>query len=145
LDKSLHSILYVDDEEDIREVVALSLQLDSGLDVAIAASGADALRYLETRIPDLVVLDLSMPGLNGIEAARLIHEQFPEMDMIILSMHEPYEVMDQLAGSGVRACVLKTDLEDLVVAIRGIQKLRTSSTTVVVPSKSRNGDKAHVR
>ena len=65
MDKSLHSILYVDDEEDIREVVALSLQLDSGLDVAIAASGADALRYLETRIPDLVVLDVMMPGLDG--------------------------------------------------------------------------------
>ncbi len=46
-------------------VVALSLRLDSGLDVAIAASGADALRYLEKRIPDLVVLDVMMPGLDG--------------------------------------------------------------------------------
>jgi two-component system, OmpR family, response regulator len=65
MSKALHNILYVDDEEDIREVVDLSLQLDSGLDVAICPSGRAALRYLESCIPDLVVLDVMMPELDG--------------------------------------------------------------------------------
>ncbi len=65
MSKVLHSVLYVDDEEDIREVVALSLQLDSGLAVAIRGSGVEALAYLESQIPDLVVLDVMMPNLDG--------------------------------------------------------------------------------
>jgi two-component system, OmpR family, response regulator len=65
LDKTLHSILYVDDEEDIRAVVELSLQLDSSLDVVTCGSGVAALAYLEMHIPDLVVLDVMMPGLDG--------------------------------------------------------------------------------
>ena len=137
-------ILLADDHAIVRRHVRNMLLAQKGWEVcAEAATGREAVALAAKELPDLVVLDLSMPGLNGIEAAKLIHEQFPEMDMIILSMHEPYEVMDQLAGSGVRACVLKTDLEDLVVAIRGMQKFRTS-TTVVAPSKSRNGGKAHV-
>jgi len=139
-------ILLADDHAIVRRHVRNILLAQTGWEVcAEAATGREAVAMTAKEHPDLVVLDLSMPGLNGIEAARLIHEQFPEMDMIVLSMHEPYEVMDQLAGSGVRACVLKTDLEDLVVAIRGIQKLRTSSTTAVGPSNSRNGGKVHVR
>ena len=137
-------ILLADDHAIVRRHVRNILLAQTGWEVcAEAATGREGVTMTAKEHPDLVVLDLSMPGLNGIEAARLIHEQFPEMDMIILSMHEPYEVMDQLAGSGVLACVLKTDLEDLVVAIRGIQKFRTSPT-VIAPSKSRSGGKAHV-
>lgn len=65
MNRSLHSILYVDDEADIREIVQLSLQLDTGLAVTTCASGSEALAHLETHLPDLVVLDVMMPGLDG--------------------------------------------------------------------------------
>jgi two-component system response regulator DegU len=97
-------ILLADDHAIVRRHVRNILLAQTGWEVcAEAATGREAVTMTAKEHPDLVVLDLSMPGLNGIEAARLIHEQFPEMDMIVLSMHEPYEVMDQLAGSGVRA------------------------------------------
>jgi DNA-binding NarL/FixJ family response regulator len=92
---------------------------------AEATNGREAVAMTAAKRPDVVVLDISMPGLNGLEAARLIHEQCPETEMVVLSLHEPDEVMSQLAGTGVRAYVLKSDLQDLVVAIRGIQQPQT--------------------
>jgi CheY-like chemotaxis protein len=65
MSQSLRSILYVDDEDDIREIVQLSLQLDSDLELVTCASGGVALAYVETWIPDVVVLDVMMPGLDG--------------------------------------------------------------------------------
>ena len=130
-------ILLADDHAIVRRHVRNMLQAQEGWEVcAEATTGREAVAMTQSEHPDLVVLDLSMPVLNGMEAARLIHEQFPEMDMVVLSMHEPYEVMDQLAGFGVRACVPKTDLEDLVIAIRAIKKFSR------VPA--RPSGKAHV-
>jgi DNA-binding NarL/FixJ family response regulator len=142
-------ILLADDHAIVRRHVRNILLAQKGWEVcAEAATGREAVALTAKEKPDLVVLDLSMPGLNGMEAARLIHEQFPETEMIVLSMYEPDEVMAQLAGSGVRACVLKTDLEDLVVAIRGVEKsARSSSSTNAAsetPQKSRTVSKTHV-
>ena len=63
--RPLRSVLYVDDEPDIREVVELSLGLGSGLKVATCASGEHALQRLSTWRPDLILLDVMMPGLDG--------------------------------------------------------------------------------
>jgi DNA-binding NarL/FixJ family response regulator len=72
--------------------------------------------------PDVVVLDVSMPELNGLQAAALIHEEFPSIDIIILTMHEPAELMDHVALPGVRVCLQKTDLQLLVDAIREVSQ-----------------------
>lgn len=61
----LKSVLYVDDEPDIREVVEMSLHLVSGIDVRTCGSGTAALELLPTFKPDLVLLDVMMPGLDG--------------------------------------------------------------------------------
>lgn len=58
-------VLYVDDEDDIREIAVFSLELDSGLDVKSCGSGPEALRILEQWLPDLILLDVMMPGMDG--------------------------------------------------------------------------------
>ena len=62
---ALRSLLYVDDDDDIREIVALSLGLDGTLNVVTSASGEEALTVMRAQPPDLVVLDVMMPGMDG--------------------------------------------------------------------------------
>ena len=65
-------ILYVDDEDDIREVALLSLELDAGLEVTVCASGQEALDFAPLLVPDLILLDVMMPRMDGMETlARL--------------------------------------------------------------------------
>src|SRR5678809_1435769 len=83
-------ILLADDHAIVRRHVRNILQAQEGWQVcAEATTGREAVAMTAKEQPDLVVLDLSMPGLNGIEAARMIHKQFPESEMIVLSMYEP--------------------------------------------------------
>jgi CheY-like chemotaxis protein len=63
--KALSSVLYVDDEPDIREIAALALGLDGTLDVSTAGCGVEALAVARERAPDLVLLDVMMPDLDG--------------------------------------------------------------------------------
>lgn len=63
--KDLRTVLYVDDEPDIREVVQMSLSLVDGLDVNICESGERALEFVPLLKPDLILLDVMMPGMDG--------------------------------------------------------------------------------
>jgi DNA-binding NarL/FixJ family response regulator len=85
---------------------------------AEAATGREAVAMTAAERPDIVVLDLSMPDWNGVEAARKIHEQFPETAIFILTMHDAAESLLDTRGLGVRACVVKTDVGLLVDEVR---------------------------
>ena len=95
-------ILLADDHPIVRRHVREILQ-SAGWEVCgEAANGREAVALTATHRPDIVVLDLSMPDMDGLQAARLIHEQFPETAMIILTMHEPFGLVDELGTLGVR-------------------------------------------
>jgi DNA-binding NarL/FixJ family response regulator len=82
------------------------------------------------------VLDLCMPEVNGLEAARHIHEQFPQTPIIIITMYDPLELTDEVAACGVQTCLLKTDLHDLVPAVRRVflqSRTFSSSPSNVAP------------
>jgi DNA-binding NarL/FixJ family response regulator len=112
-------ILLADDHSVVRRIVRNFVQSESGWEVcAEATTGREAVVMTAAEHPDVVVLDLSMPDLNGLQAATLIHNQFPEMQLILLTMHDSLELTDQLTASGVRACIRKDDLNQLVEAIR---------------------------
>jgi len=102
------------------------LRREKGWEVcAEATTGREAVAMNATLHPDIVVLDLSMPELNGIQAARLIHEHSPDTELIILTMHESFEVMDQMTAAGVRACILKTDMQSLIITIRDLWQAKS--------------------
>lgn len=114
-------ILLADDHPIVRRHVRDILQSIKGWVVCgEAATGREAVAMTAAKRPDLVVLDLSMPELDGLQAARLIHEQFPETEMIILTMHEPFGIADELKALGVRRWIPKTDIDHLVRAIRSL-------------------------
>jgi DNA-binding response OmpR family regulator len=81
-------ILIVDDEKNIRKTVAYALE---GYDVATAVNGEDALQQLQTQPADIVLLDLRMPGMDGLELLRHLATDYPQIRVIILTAHGTVE------------------------------------------------------
>jgi len=112
-------ILVADDHDIVRRHVRNVLEGEKGWEVCgEARTGREAVTMTAAQNPDVVVLDLSMPELSGLQAAKLIHEQSPGTKMILLTIDESVELMDELTTLGVRTCVQKSDLQLLVSAVR---------------------------
>jgi DNA-binding NarL/FixJ family response regulator len=118
-------ILLADDHAVVRRQLREILEGEADLSVcAEASNGLEAVTLTVSLLPDIVILDLSMPELNGLEAARQIHARFPGIDLLILTMYDPLELMDEVIASGVRTCILKTDVHHLVTTVRSIWQQR---------------------
>ncbi len=82
------TILIVDDEQDIREVLSLALS-DMGHTVLAAAEGEEALRLFRAERPPIVVTDIKMPGMDGIDLLQHLKREDPETEVIMITGHSP--------------------------------------------------------
>ena len=82
----MNKILLIDDEEDILRVLSISLRAD-GYDVMTAGSGEEGLDIYEKEVPDIVLTDIKMPGMDGIEVLSRIKEQERDSEVIIITGH----------------------------------------------------------
>ncbi len=115
-------ILLADDHRVVRRGLCLLLESHDGFQVVAEASdGRQAVALAEEHKPDIVVLDVAMPMLNGIEAARQISTKLPQTGIVFLSMHSDEGYVLKALKSGGRAYLLKDSAEyDLVNAIRAV-------------------------
>lgn len=91
-----------------------------------AANGAEAVEKAQELNPDLVILDITMPLLNGLEAARIIHAASPSTPIVILSVHKSRQLIEEAKRIGVRGYVTKTDAgQDLVKAVDTVLQNQT--------------------
>ena len=99
-----------------------TLEEAEGLQVcAEAANGQEAADKSRELKPDLIILDITMPVLNGLDAARLIQEFAPEIPIIILSVHKSKQLMEEAQKIGVRGYVTKAEAgQNLVNAVRAV-------------------------
>lgn len=111
--------LIVDDDRDMRFLVRTTIEVaDNGLSVAgEAETGADAIAAVENDRPEVVVLDNRMPGLSGLETARRLLTDHPEMLIILFSACLDATTVDEAAALGIKACVDKTDIHTLPDAL----------------------------
>ena len=101
-------VLVVDDHAVVREGIRHVLSEDAGFNVvAEAANGAEALTLVETRRPDVVVLDINMPSESGLEVAVRLKGVLPRVRILILSMHDQSEYVLQAVRAGANGYVLK--------------------------------------
>ncbi|MCI0449159.1 MAG: response regulator transcription factor [Chlorobi bacterium] len=115
-------ILIVDDHEVVRDGLKNILtSLDNISVTGEAGNGEDAVKMYSSLKPDLVIMDISMPGMNGIEATRIIKEKDPEAKILILTMHDNQEYLNQIIRSGAKGFILKnTDKEELLDAVKTV-------------------------
>lgn len=115
-------ILIVDDHEVVRDGLKNILtSLDNIAIAGEAGNGEDAVKMYSSLKPDLVIMDISMPGMNGIEATRIIKEKDPEARILILTMHDNQEYLNQIIRSGAKGFILKnTDKEELLDAVKTV-------------------------
>jgi DNA-binding NarL/FixJ family response regulator len=101
-------VLVVDDHEAVRKGVCAILAAHGELEVCgEASSGTEAVAKTTTLRPELVVMDISMPGMDGISAAREILKLYPDTRIIILSMHDSKQLIEGARKVGVRGYVTK--------------------------------------
>ncbi len=115
-------VLLVDDHAILREGVhALLAREPDILVVGEAADGEEALEQVPRLTPDVVIMDIVMPRLNGLEATRIIRERHPDTRVLILSMYDDHEYVVQIIQAGASGYVLKRVVtEDLVRAIHEV-------------------------
>jgi DNA-binding NarL/FixJ family response regulator len=126
-------ILIADDHELFRRGVAAELtQVPGWIVAAEAVNGRDAVAMAEELKPDIVVLDLTMPELNGLEAARRIISAEPSARILILTAHESEQLVREVLSAGARGYVLKSDAgRILVAALQALLEGRSFFTTRV--------------
>jgi len=110
-------LLLVDDHALVRQGLGALLSREQGIQLlGEAASGEAALDLVEQLRPDAVLMDIQMPGMGGIEATRLIHQRFPAVQIIGLSMHQDVDMAKAMRTAGAVCYVSKSDLSDTIVA-----------------------------
>lgn len=117
-------VLLVDDHQLVREGLRACLELYNQIDIiGEASSGKQALELARELNPEIVLMDINMPDLNGLDAAGMFTEQFPEIKLLIVSMHDNREYIASALQFGARGYILKdVPSEEVVTAIEAVHK-----------------------
>jgi len=135
-------LLLVDDEQEFVETLADRLKMRE-LDASIACNGEEALSAVEREEPDVIVLDLKMPGIHGIEVLRRVKEAYPNVEVIILTGHGSKKDEEAARRLGAFDYVKKpADLDTLVSRIKNAfkQKMNKLEKTFMAVAFAEEGE-----
>lgn len=137
-------ILIADDHDLVRKGLRLLIQDNPGWTVcAEARSGREAVELSEKHNPDVVIIDVSMPDLNGLEATRQIRKVCPKTEVLIITQHDSDEVAAEVLNAGARGYVLKSDSdEELAHAVEALSRHKpffTARVTEMLITSRQNG------
>ena len=112
-------LMIVDDSSRARMALTAFLSLQVGVNItALAANGREALEMFQDRVPDVVLMDMKMPVMDGLEATRIIKNRWPEVRVIILSMYSDY-VSEALSSGADQFLVKGCSMQEMMSAITG--------------------------
>lgn len=113
-------VLIADDHIIVRSGLRLLLETEPDIDVVGEASeGREALNLVEKHLPDVVLMDIAMPGMDGLEATRRIKASWPQIQVLVLTMHRSDEYFFEMLKAGASGYILKgAETSDLIHAVR---------------------------
>ena len=128
-------ILIVDDSALVRNSLRTCFESEPGWQVCgEAGSGKDAIEKAKALQPDLIVLDLSMPVMNGLEAAKVLSKLMPSVPLIMFTSHMTHHLKQAALAAGIRRVIVKSgesgSLTDLIVCIRSLVGEAASSLDI---------------
>jgi DNA-binding NarL/FixJ family response regulator len=129
---SLLRILIADDHDLVRRGIKSFLESHAGWTVCgEAQTGVEAVEKARELSPDIAILDITMPELNGIDAARKIQKESPQTKTLIVSMHYSENIVREVLAAGIRGYVVKSDsVRDLGAAIEAVANGKTFFTSL---------------
>ena len=114
----MYQLFLIDDHDTMRQALARFLNGEPGLNVCgEATSGKEGLERLKVLAPDLVLVDVSMPDMNGIEFVAALHDAQPALRCLMVSAHAQKEYVSAALKAGARGYVMKEDPLDVLAAI----------------------------
>jgi DNA-binding NarL/FixJ family response regulator len=140
-------ILIADDHDLMRRGVRTLLEPHPGWEICgEATTGREAVAKAEELKPNIVILDISMPDLNGVDAAKRIKKVSPDTEVLIFSAHYSDQLIREILEAGVRGYIVKSDSDrDLVIAVESLAKKKpfftSRATEVMLTSFSDGGPK----
>jgi DNA-binding NarL/FixJ family response regulator len=113
---ALGKVLLIDDGDAVRDVIRAFLQ-NRGIQVCgEAADGVDAIEKAKALKPDLIIIDLAMPRMNGMEAASILSRIMPRVPIVLLTIYGDFMGASLAAATGIKAVISKTDSLDKLAA-----------------------------
>ena len=133
--RNMLRILVVDDHDAVRKAICQLLRSQSDFEVVCeVADGFEAVRRAEELQPDVVVLDISMPNLNGIEAARHVRRVAPGAEILFLTQDNSSQIVREALSTGARGYVLKTEAaNELIDAVYAVGQHKQFVSSKVCP------------
>ena len=124
-------VIIADDHQMVAEGMKSLIEFDGEIDVKhIVPHGRELLRLLNFTEPDVVLMDIDMPVMNGFEAMQQIHKDYPNQKVIIVSMHEEKGLVKKMTDAGAKGFLFKnSDRDELIWAIKSVLEGRTYFTS----------------
>jgi DNA-binding NarL/FixJ family response regulator len=118
-----YKIVLAEDHIHFRQIIKKFIEANAGLTVVGEANdGLELLELLEQSLPDMVIADISVPRLRGLEAAKRVKELYPQVKVLILTVHNEKDYLDQAISNGVDGYTLKQEMdEELYSAIQSVR------------------------
>ena len=120
-------ILVIDDGDSVRDIIGIFLE-NAGFEVCgEAADGVEGIEQAKKLKPDLIVLDLAMPRMNGMEAASVLNQTMPRVPILLLTLYQNLVGPSLASAIGVKAVLDKTDgLDKLVACVHSLLKIESA-------------------
>ena len=102
----MKKILIVDDQKGVRRLLEELFKKD-GWEVQLAADGKEAIQRVDEFLPDIILMDMKMPNMNGLEASRIILNNISDLDIIMMTAYGEMDVVKEALDVGVKRCITK--------------------------------------